>query len=76
MIHDPSQDRQTIEKNSDITVVQWRRKWQPIPLFLLKEPMDSMKRQKDMTPKNESLRFKGIQYATGENLKTITNSSS
>ena len=53
MIHDPSQDRQTIEKNSDITVVQWRRKWQPIPLFLLKEPMDSMKRQKDMTPEDK-----------------------
>lgn len=31
-----------------------------------------MERQKDSTQKR-ALRFKGIQYATGEDLKTITN---
>ena len=32
----------------------------------LENPMNSMKRQKDRTLKNELLRFVGAQYATGE----------
>ena len=28
--------------------------------------MNSMKRQKDMTPEDETLRLVGVQYATGE----------
>ena len=35
-----------------------------------------MKWQKDMTPQDESPRSEGIQYATGEKQKAITNSSS
>ena len=38
--------------------------------------MNSMKRQKDMTPEDEPLRLEGIQYNTGEEQKAITNSSS
>ena len=38
-------------------------------------PMNSMKRQKDMTPEDEPLRLEGVQYATGEERKAITNSS-
>ena len=38
--------------------------------------MDSMKRQKDMTPEDEVPRFEGVQYATGEKWREITNSSS
>ena len=34
--------------------------------------MNSMKRQKDMTPEDKSLRF---QYATGKEQRAITNSS-
>ena len=37
--------------------------------------MDSMKRQKDITLKDEPLRFVGVQYATGEKLRAVTNSS-
>ena len=37
--------------------------------------MDSMKRQKDMMAEDEPPRLKGVQYATGEELRTITNSS-
>ena len=37
--------------------------------------MDIMKRQKDMTPEDESLRSEGAQYATGEGWRAITNSS-
>ena len=37
--------------------------------------MDSMKRQKDMMAEDEPPRLEGVQYATGEELRTITNSS-
>ena len=36
--------------------------------------MNSMKRQKDMTP-DEPTRLGGVQYATGEEQRAITNSS-
>ena len=38
--------------------------------------MDSMKWQKDMTLEDEMPRFEGVQYATGEKWRAITNSSS
>ena len=47
-------------------VVHWRREWQTISEFLLENPMNSMKRQKDMTLKDELPRSIGAQYATGE----------
>ena len=34
--------------------------------FLLENPMNTMKRQKDMTLKDESPRALGVQYAIGE----------
>ena len=37
--------------------------------------MDSMKRQKDMTPEDEPSRSEGVQYATGEEHRAMTNSS-
>ena len=37
--------------------------------------MNSMKRQKDMTLEDVSPRLTGIQYATGEEWRAITNSS-
>ena len=37
--------------------------------------MNSMKRQKDITLENESLGSEGVQYATGEEQRAITNSS-
>ena len=37
--------------------------------------MNSMKRQKDMTPKDESPRSECVQWATGEEHRVITNSS-
>ena len=37
--------------------------------------MNRMKRQKDMTLKDEPRRSVGVQYATGEEQRTITNSS-
>ena len=57
-------------------VVQWRRKWQPTPVFLPGESHNSMKRQKDTTPEEESSRLEGVQYATGEERRAVVNSSS
>ena len=37
--------------------------------------MNSVKRQKDMTPEDEPPRSEGVQYATGEEWRAITNSS-
>ena len=37
--------------------------------------MNSMKRQKDMTPEVESSGSKGVQYATGEEWRTVNKSA-
>ena len=37
--------------------------------------MNGMKRQRDMTPEDKPLRLEGVQYATGEEQRAITNSS-
>ena len=37
--------------------------------------MDSMKRQKDMTPGDKPPKLEGIQYATEEDQRAITNNS-
>ena len=41
----------------------------------LENPMDGMKRQKDMTLEDGPPRSEGVQYATGEEQTAITNSS-
>ena len=46
-------------------MVHWRREWQTTSVFLLENPMNSMKRQKDRTLKDELPRSVGAQYATG-----------
>ena len=47
-------------------MAHWRRKGQTPPVFLLKNPMNSMKRQEDTTPEDESPRSVGTQYVTGD----------
>ena len=47
-------------------MVHWRREWQTTLAFLPREPMNSMKSQKDRTLKNELPRSVGAQYATGD----------
>ena len=37
--------------------------------------MDSVKKQKDMAPEDELPRSEGVQYATGEEHRAITNGS-
>ena len=41
----------------------------------LENPNDSMKRYKDTTPEDVPRRLEGVQYATGEEQRAITNSS-
>ena len=47
-------------------MVHWRREWQTTSVFLLENPINSMKRQKDRTLKDELPRSVGAQYATGD----------
>ena len=42
----------------------------PLQCSCLENPMNSMKRQKDMTLKDELARSVGAQYATGEEQRT------
>ena len=41
----------------------------PLQYSCLENPMNSMKRQKDRTPKDKVPRLVGAQYATGEELR-------
>ena len=50
----------------------------PLQYSCLESPISSMKRQKDMTLEDEPFqppRLEGVQYATGEKWRTITNRS-
>ena len=47
----------------------------PLQCSFHENPMSSMERQKDMIPEDEPSRLKGVQYATGEEWRAITNSS-
>ena len=47
-------------------MVHWRREWQTTSDSCLENPMNSMKRQKDKTLKDELPRLVGAQYATGD----------
>ena len=47
-------------------VVHWRRDGKPLQHSCLENPMNSLKRQKDITLKDELPRSVGAQYATGE----------
>ena len=51
------------------TVIHWRREWQTTPVYLPWEPHELYKKSKDMTPKDETPRSEGVQYATGEGQK-------
>ena len=61
-----TQNRWVMVESSEQNVVHWRREWQTTSVFLLENPMNSMKRQKDRTLKDELPRSVGGQYATGE----------
>ena len=57
-------------ESSEKNVVHWRRECKPFQYFCLETPMNSMKRQKDRTLKDELCRLVGAQNATGDQWRT------
>ena len=70
-----TQDRWVTVESSDKIWSTGGGNDKPLQYSWCEKPMNSMKRQKDMTPEDEPPRLEGVQYATGKNWRTITNSS-
>ena len=70
-----TQDRWVIGKSSDKMWSTGEGKGNPLQYSCLENPMDSMKTQKDMTMGDKAPGSEGVQYATGEEWRAITNSS-
>ena len=61
-----NQDRRVMVKSSDKMWSTGEGNGKPLLYPCLENPINSMKRQKDMTLKDELLRLVGAQYATGK----------
>ena len=61
-----TQDRQVMVESSDKMCSPGERNSKPLQYSCLENPMNSMKRQKDRTLKDELPRSVGAQYATGK----------
>ena len=61
-----TQDRRVMVESSDKTWSTGEGNGKPLQYFCLENPMNSMKRHKDRTPKDELPRLVGAQYATGD----------
>ena len=61
-----TQDGQIMVESSDKMRSTGERNGKPLQYFCLENPMNRMKRQKDMILKDELPRLVGAQYATGE----------
>ena len=68
------QDGQIIVKSSDKMWSIGGGNGKPLQYSCQENPMNNMKRQKDMTLENENSKLESIQYATGEEQRAITNS--
>ena len=66
MLHRPSQDGRVMVKSSDKMWSTGEGNGELFKYSCRKNPMNSMKRQKDRTLKNELPRSVGAQYATGD----------
>ena len=77
MLYRATQDKQIIVKSADKRV-QGGRGGKPVQYSCHRNPMSSVKRQKDTTPEDEPLpltRSESVQYALGKDQRAITNSS-
>ena len=56
-------------------MIDWRGKWQPTSVFLTGEHHEQYEKatRYNMTPEDEPLGWENVQYATGEQWRTITN---
>ena len=61
-----TQDRRVVVESSDKTWSTGEGNGKPLQYSCLENPMNSMKRQKDRTLKDELPRSVGLQYATGD----------
>ena len=61
-----TQDGQVMVESSDKTCSPGEGNGKPLPYSWLENPMNSMKKQKDRTLKDELSRSVGAQYATGD----------
>ena len=64
-----TQEGQVMVENSDKTWSTGEGNGKPLQYSCLENPMNSIKRQKDRTLKDEFLKLVGTQYATGEEWK-------
>ena len=65
-----TQDRRVMVESSDKTWSTEEGNGKPLQYSCLENPINSMKRQKDRTLKNELPRSLGAQYATGDQWRT------
>ena len=70
-----TQDGQVIVKSSDKMWSSGGGNGNPFQYSYLENPMNSMKRQTDMTPEDEPPRSEEVLYASGEEWMAITKSS-
>ena len=70
-----TQDGQVIVEISDKMWSTGEGNGKPLQYTSCEDPMNCIKRQKDLTPKDKPLRSKVVQYAIGEERRTTTNSS-
>ena len=70
-----TQDGQVIVKSSDKMWSAGGGNGNPFQYSYLENPMNSMKRQTDMTPEDEPPRSEEVLYASGEEWMAITKSS-
>ena len=69
-----TQDQQVIVESSDKTWSTGGGNGKPLQCSCHENPMNSIKRQTDKILKDEPPRFEGVQYATGEEWRAVTNS--
>ena len=67
-----TQDKRVTVESSDKTWSTEDGNGKPLQYSCLENPMNSMKRQKDRTLKDELPRFVGAQYATGDQWENNT----
>ena len=68
-----TQDGQVMVENTDKMGFTGEGNGKPLQYSCLENPMNSMKRQKDRTLKDELPRLVGTQYATGDQWRSYKN---
>jgi len=68
-----TQDEQVMVESSDKMGFTGEGNGKPLQYSCLENPMNSMKRQKDRTLKDELPRLVGTQYATGDQWRSYKN---